>query len=294
MFHHFCDEKHPRGQGAITADELAAMIRHIGRENIIDAEEFGVRATSGTLANNQVCLTFDDALLCQYDVARPVLDDFKIRAFWFVYSSVFEGGSEPLEIYRYFRTVAFDDIEQFYSAFFKLAQSDEILAKFDHTQYLIDDPFYTPNDKRFRFLRDDVLGEKRYFALMDAMILESNFSIPEIKALLWMNDHHLKQLSQDGHVVGLHSYRHPTRLSALPISAQRDEYARNSAHVTTVTSITPWAVSHPCNSYSDDTLGILSSLGVKLGFRAYPDVEPGRSRLELPRIDHAIVMKEMS
>src|SRR5690348_4468616 len=119
MFHHFSDAVHPRGQGAISEDDLVCMIRFLGRENILDAPEWMDRALAGRLGEDEVCLTFDDALRCQYDVAAPVLADFGISGFWFVYSSVFEGGLEPLEIYRYFRTVAFPDIDAFCDAFFE-------------------------------------------------------------------------------------------------------------------------------------------------------------------------------
>ena len=72
----------------------------------------------GRLEQQHLCLTFDDALLCQYDIAKPVMDRFGITGFWFVYSSVFQGELEILEIYRYIRCVYFDTIDKFYVGFF--------------------------------------------------------------------------------------------------------------------------------------------------------------------------------
>lgn len=300
MFHHFCDSIHPRGQGAISADDLARMIRFLGRERILDAPQWMERALDGRLGDDDVCLTFDDALRCQYDIAAPVLADFGISGFWFVYSSVFQGGIEPLEVYRYFRTVAFADIDAFYEAFFRRAADvlceDEraAISKFDPERYLPDDPFYTRNDRIFRYLRDDVLGPVRYRSVMNAMIADEGFDIEAIKDRLWITDDHLRALDSAGHVVGLHSFRHPTRLAALPADRQRDEYRRNRDHIMCVLGREPVAMSHPCNSYTAETLDILQDLGIRIGFRAYVDAVGGRSPLEFPREDHALVMARMN
>ena len=40
MFHHFDDNVHSRGQGSITRDQLNKIIKFIGRNNIINANEF--------------------------------------------------------------------------------------------------------------------------------------------------------------------------------------------------------------------------------------------------------------
>src|SRR3989338_7266406 len=118
MFHHFVNGVHPWSQGAITADTLVALIDFVGRENILSAEEWLSRATSAKLEKNHLCFTLDDSLLCQFDVAWPVMQEHNITGFFFVYSAVFEGAEANLEIYRFFRSVAFDSIEAFYSAFF--------------------------------------------------------------------------------------------------------------------------------------------------------------------------------
>ena len=49
-------------------------------------------------------------------------------------------------------------------------------------------------------------------------------------------------------------------------------------------------MSHPCNSYNDNTLNILEQLGIKLGFRANLS-EGFSSNLEIPRIDHSEILK---
>jgi len=94
-------------------------------------------------------------------------------------------------------------------------------------------------------------------------------------------------------VIGLHSFHHPTRFANLSSAEQMSEYGRNCDHLRYVLGKSPVAMSHPCNSYSTDTLNILGRLGIEIGFRAYPDELDNRSRFEFPREDHALVMKRM-
>ena len=52
-------------------------------------------------------------------------------------------------------------------------------------------------------------------------------------------------------------------------------------------------MSHPCNSYSADTIGILRGMGIMLGFRANMEKIENMSMYEYPRQDHANLMKEL-
>ena len=46
------------------------------------------RLERSELRHNDIVLTFDDGLRCQYDIALPILNKHGIGAFWFVYSSL--------------------------------------------------------------------------------------------------------------------------------------------------------------------------------------------------------------
>lgn len=299
MYHHFYDDRHPKGQGAISRDELRRMLRHVGLARILPAKEWHARARSGGLQPEDLCLTFDDALLCQYNVAAPVLKEFELTAFWFVYSSVFEGNIEPLEVYRYFRTTQFDGIDDFYDAFFaRLRDIDPAAyaqgeAGFDPATYLAECSFYSTNDRFFRYLRDDVLGPERYCRAMDSFIAARGFDVAAAARTLWLTDDHLLELQAADHLVGLHSYSHPTRLSALSRDEQLAEYHANYRHLRRVLGRPPLAMSHPCNSYNGDTFAILAGLGIEIGFRADMVPVAGGGVYECPRADHADIMKQI-
>jgi peptidoglycan/xylan/chitin deacetylase (PgdA/CDA1 family) len=301
MLHHFTDDRHVRGQGAISADELSRIIEFMGPENFLSPDEWVDRALADRLEPHHRCVTLDDALLCQYDVALPIFRRFGLTAFWFVYSSVFEGSRERLEMFRYYRTTRFPDIADFYAAFFeKLRQSDmgsefdRRNRDFDPAGYLANYAFYSDDDRRFRFARDIVLGPDRYFSIVDDMMAsDPAFDADAAASLLWMNDQHLRELSAEGHMIGLHSYSHPTALADLSPTDQRKQYEENFRHLSGVLGAPPLTMSHPVCSYSADTLVILRDMGVKVGFRDNLNAPPGASLLEMPRDDHSHIMKQM-
>ena len=115
MFHHFHDDGiHKKSQGSIDKDDFYKMINFIGKNNILDAEIFFEKLKNKKLKETEVCITFDDALKCQIDIALPVLEELKIKSFFFVYTSVFEQKPDNLEIFRYFRVNYFKNINEFY------------------------------------------------------------------------------------------------------------------------------------------------------------------------------------
>lgn len=300
MLHHFRGGPHPEGQGAITATEFAEMLQFLGPDRFLTPEIWCQRAEAGKLAPGDLCLTFDDALKCQFDIALPVLREFGLKAFWFVYSGVFHGRAERLEIYRHFRSVRFSSVEAFYSSFLdrvsKSVDGDSYrsaMETFKPCEYLVDYSFYTEGDRRFRFVRDRVLGPERYEALMDSMInSDPDYTIENAMQQLWMTDDDLRRLADEGHEIGLHSFSHPTRMADLPIESQAQQYRANSDHLDAVLGRRPRSMSHPCNSYGPETLTLLADLGIRIGFRSnLADVAGGL--LEMPRDDHSHVAARM-
>lgn len=301
MFHHFYDgHKHPKVQGGISGDQLEQMILFLQKNHhLLSADEWYAKAKSGKLDNLDVCLTFDDNLLCQYDIALPILERYGIKAFWFIFTSPLLGKIEKLEIYRYFRTVCFGDVDDFYQRF------DEVIAKsefkqeveekiksIDPEKYLEEFPFYTRKDRIFRYIRDQILGPENYNRLMDKMMEIAKIDTQAISRNLWNSQEQIRHLKNTGHIIGLHSHTHPTDLKMLDPAEQLKEYTENKAILSEITQENISTMSHPCNSYNDDTLKILTGLGIELGFRS--NMEDGYdSSLEYRRLDHALLIDKI-
>ena len=309
MFHHFHnDNLHKKSQGSINKDDFYKMLKFIGRENILDANDFFTRLKENKLKEKNVCLTFDDAIKCQYDIALPVLEDLKIKSFFFIYSSLFKGELTLLEIYRYFRMNYFNNIDEFYNYFFKLLNKD-LSVFFKNKEKIIEDtkaklPVYSINDIKFRLVRDKLLSQLDYNKIMLAMFKEKKFKPEDHYKNIFMSKFNLNKLNELGHLIGLHSHSHPVLLENLSYNEQKKEYENNKSTLSEILNIDKNNIkymSHPNGSYNDDTLKILQELKIELGFKPIMSIEPEKnmkkinnSSLEIARQDHSKIVKMMN
>ena len=115
------------------------------------------KAITHKLQKDDVCLTFDDGLSCQTELAEPVLRQHGLTGFFFVNSAPMLGQPILMEINRYFRDVCYKTIDHFYDHFFSCFGSldqlkfDEAVDVAQKTGYLKEVPFYTKNDRLLRY-----------------------------------------------------------------------------------------------------------------------------------------------
>ena len=309
VFHHFHDDGiHTKGQGSISKDDFYKLINFIGRKNICDADVFFEKFKENKLKENEVCLTFDDAIKCQIDVALPVLEDLKIKSFFFVYTSMFEEKPDNLEIFRYFRMNYFNSVDEFYINFYKVLNNDlnEFFKKNEDVikKTKIKFPFYTIEDIKFRLIRNKYLTKKEYERNMSLMMKEKNFEPKSHFSHLSFDKKDLNQLNSLGHLIGLHSHNHLTLLESLSYDEQKLEYENCISAISNIINKAKNEIkfmAHPCGSYNNYTLEILKELKIELGFKQIMTIEPEKgmkkinnSFLEIARQDHAEIVKRMN
>jgi peptidoglycan/xylan/chitin deacetylase (PgdA/CDA1 family) len=255
-------------QGSLSSNQFENLIKTIGIDNITPAKEW-------LTTHKGYCLSFDDGLINQYKVALPILEKYKITALWFLNSAPLVGEPILLEIYRYFRNEYFTSMDEFYEQFFKLAPKIEMPKDF-----LSEFKFYTIKDRMFRYLRKQKIFDDLMYELMN----KKNFNPKDIIKDLWISAENLKELNEKDHIIGLHSHTHPIDISELSIEEQKYEYRINLRILSNIINKKIDIMSHPLNSYSNETLKILSDIGIKFGFRSN-DIKKTYSNLELPRKD---------
>ena len=296
MFHRFhASNLLPRSQGSLNEIEFDLILQNIGIKNILSPDEWMNKIKSNTLKSNDLCITFDDGLKSQYDIALPILDKYGLKAFWFVFSSVFHGKVDYNEIYNIFITSFFDSFDEFFYEFIKFSSiSKKIFNKTDYLSFYKSMnsmfSFYSENDIKFRFIRNYFFSSSEYRATMNGIISAKGASVLELSSNVWMNDDNLKNLNKDRHNIGLHSYTHPYVFSDLTIDEQKLEYSLNYKHIKSITNKHVECMSHPLNSYSLDTISILDEMSINCGFRSNMivtnDNNPIRlNNLEIPRED---------
>ena len=297
MFHHFHGNGHPSDkQGSLSSEDFEFQLLTSGIEKVLAPHDWLDRLSQNKLESGHRCLTFDDGLRSQADVALPILKKHGLKAFWFVYSAPFEGIMPLEEPFRRFRTQCYSSIHQYYREFFSQAELlfphalEEGEYQVFREGYQKRFSFYSEKDIRYRYFRDYLLDPSRYQALVLSIIHAKGLTIEDLARDLWLTNDHLAMLHREGHVLGLHSYDHPMRMADLSQDEQRSQYGKNYDHLRRICG-RPVAMAHPCGSYNDFTLQILRELQVVCGFGSSMHLPPNRllppGPLEIPRKDSA-------
>jgi peptidoglycan/xylan/chitin deacetylase (PgdA/CDA1 family) len=301
MFHGFHSSEHLATPGSISQEDFRAMLKTVSEHKaIVGPEDFFDRVNKDgkNISESDLCiLTFDDSLRSQFDVAFPVLQEFGIKAVFNVYTGVFDDDKPLLEIFAQFRSQYFSTFDQFYENFLDNLglvgkNPDRILGDYPE-DYLSLFPFYSTNERQFRYVRDQKLTYSEYEKLMLAMIATKKTSPEELATSIWMSEADLRKLVDAGHQLGLHSHTHPTQMSNLSPEMQNWEYETNLERLTEISGSRPISVAHPCGDYSQETIEVLRNLGIQHGFRSSPTPGYLNSEFELPRDDHAEVARAM-
>ena len=218
-----------------------------------------------------------------------------------------EGQPDNLEIFRFFRINQFEKIDNFYNKFYKflnlethnfLSSQKEKLKIFKRKF-----PFYSPEDIKFRIIRDYFLKKNKYEETMFEMMNHYNFKYKDYYKKLFFEANDISNLNNLGHEVGLHSHSHPTLLEKLSYKNQKKEYEKCLFHLNKILKNRKNEInsmSHPCGSYDFRTLEILSNLNIEIGFKQIMGIEKDKGMkkvnntyLEIARQDHSSILKEL-
>lgn len=300
MFHRFRTSERPSGSdGALTPEDIEAILHFVGPENILTPSEWMARLETGRLAASDLCITFDDGLRSQFECALPVLDKYGLKAFWFVYTCVLHGEPVRSEIYSHVAGLT-GGMAPLTAALLdrcpptmRAQLSSEAFSQYTTAIYQVA-PFYSDADVAFRFLRNRPENRDAFEALMDTIVEELGFDLAAMTRTLWLGANELHELSLKGHHVGLHSYDHPYDMAMLTREQQREQYERNAADISAATRQMPTSMAHPLSAYDQQTLELLDGMGIRCGFRANMTCGGGTAAgggpLELSREDSAILL----
>ena len=258
MFHHFHDKNNfIKQQDSISQLQFRKMITSLRKDGyvIIGASSFIAKSKNNSLQQNEIVLTFDDALKCQFEVALPVLEETGIEAFFFIHTEVFcEAHKINFEVLRDFRHRCFDTVEDFYELFFKHLDKNKLLDATNFVEknlFLVDREYLSLEDKTFRACRDFVLDEGEFDRIHLEMMADINYDWLGHSKLMHMSQDNIKYLIYKKHEIGLHSHSHPTNINALPFEEQVNEYRKNKQCLDELFNVCPRSVSYPCGLTND-------------------------------------------
>jgi len=302
MFHHFHDnKKHIKTQGSLNKDKLYKLLKKIGIKNILSPEEFIHKTKNNKIQKYETCITFDDGIKSQFDVAYSVLKDLKIKSFFFIYSSIFEKKINLLELNRHFREVYFKNIDKYYHSFYEILDKEidkkkinKILDK--NKNFFIKQKkiwnFYTISDLEFRFIRDRVLNRDKFEKISIELFIKKKFNYKEANKNIYMSKKNLEILSKDKNTIGLHSHSHPTNFDKLSYSKQFEELKKNKQILEKITKTNIYSMAFPLGRFNNNSLKILKKLKIKIAFLSQPKFKD-KSLYETSREDHTILSEKL-
>lgn len=292
MFHHFWSTNYRKTPGALSRTIFKTKLYKLSKKfNLLSANNYLKLLKSNKLKKNDIFISFDDALKCQIEIALPILDNMKIKAFFFIYTSIFDKKFNRLELYRDFRYSRFKNIDDFYKNFFYFLNAKyPVLYKkseqsFNKT-FLKQFKYYSLTDKKFRHARN-FIGEKKYNLIMNQMIKDKKYNVLKKKKELLMSKNDIKNLSKNGHIIGLHSHSHFTDLNKKSFSTQYFDFKKNKSILEKITNKNVDVASYPCGNYSKNTINVFKKINISFAMRA-DDIKQ-KKNFEIPRIDHTLI-----
>ena len=300
MFHNFHDQNFfKKSLGSISSSKFKKIINKFEKKNIVDPRTFVSNFNLKKPKSNLYCLTFDDGLKSQIKIALPILKKEKIKAFFFIPTSIITAQPNLMELYRYFRDNYFVNFNDFYKDFLlfvkKVKKKNNLEFFLKKKQKLIikrkkDYPFYSLKEIQFRIIRDIYLNKKTYEKVMLLMFKSKNFNYRNFLKKFYLNARDIKKIEKEGHTIGLHTHNHPMMLEKLSYSKQKKEFLKNLRILKKIIDQKIISASFPTGSYNRNTINILNSLNIEICFRDNnKSIKLINKNFEIPRINHSEV-----
>ena len=183
MFHYFHEKKNKKNiQGSLTAKKFEKILINIGIKNIVSPETFLKQIRNKNYKKKLVCLTFDDGIKSQIKIALPILNKYKLKAFFFCNNIPCRSDNE---FFRYFRNYYYRKLNFFYKDFFTHCKKDlkNFFKKNKQNIYKIKKmhKYYSINDIKFRLVRDELLNPHEYKKIMIYLFKVKNLNYKKFK-----------------------------------------------------------------------------------------------------------------
>lgn len=265
----------PLSQGSISDKDFEKIINKF-KKRILNADDWIEKSKNKSLSNKDLCITFDDNLKSQIKYGIPILKKYKIKAFFFVYTSIYEKKNYQFEVFRYFYNVKYRSFENFFNDFYNFLVNSiheskiKKINKSKINNYLKKHKHYSTADRYFRYLRDEVFTPLEFEKICNKFMKKRkfNFKIEKIFNKIWISKKELKNISNEGHHIGLHSYNHNRNIFKMQFNQQMHQYKKNFNDIKKITGIPPVSASYPFNSHNKDSIKILKKLDINHVFLA--------------------------
>lgn len=293
-FHHVRDDNPARFPGfhRVRPAEFVSQIKLLSkRYQFIDPQELVRCVEQGVkLPNDAAVLTFDDGLRDHHDVVMPLLNELRVKGIFFVNSGPWTDQRLLSVHLAHFLAAAFsypslaDDFERHAAALGVTSTIGDVSHTLARQQYRYD----TIDVACIKFFINVIAPRDIREAVLRRVFADRIGDEAACVALHYMNQSEVRSLSENGHLIGLHTHHH-LHLASVSSEVRRADLVLNKKYLAEVVGIDhpglAW-ISYPYGSPSsfddavvDDAQALGCRWGVTLnrGLNAIPP--PDRMRL---------------
>jgi peptidoglycan/xylan/chitin deacetylase (PgdA/CDA1 family) len=262
---------------SIGAENLNALIQRLLRTRtaVSPGDLFAFFGDGKPLPARGFMFTFDDGIRGQLTNAVPVLQRYGLSAAFYIPGSVFDpAGRLPLLERQRFLQYAYGDYREFLERFAAavasiapevkesdLTPSAAALARMG--AFLAEYPFYSVEERYYRYLRDKILSPDVFAEAIDRLFQARFGSDRALLDAYYFSAADVRDLSAQGMTVGCHGYAHE-HLPRLP--DQRIDIERGIETLTDIVGERPQTMSYPFGSYDARTLDLMRDLDMVFAF----------------------------
>lgn len=275
--------------------QITWLCRHM--EPLTHQDLLNAAEKRNALPDKSFHLSFDDGTRDHIDYVFPVLQDIGLTASFFpVTQPLVEGKVLTVEKQRYLHYVAYSDYDLFLEAFFamilqKVPDIDpeiikpskaNILASKD---YLAEFEFYTPQERFYRKIRNEVLSRQQFATIVDAWFAHFYPDEQVFIDQFYMSFDHLRDLQSGGMTIGGHTHNHPF-LSKLAVEEAERDIKLCLSILSEELGRTITAFAYPYGDFNSSTIKILEKYNLSYAFATGNRIlTSGAPFLALPRLD---------
>ena len=270
LFHQFHSYKSfYKSPGSLNKDIFYKFIKN-NIKRLRNPEEFLNSKNSDKI----MTLTFDDGLKSQYEIALDIMDNFKIKGFFFIFTEFLKNEHLTIENIRYFKYKFFKNANSFYKSFFKTYE--ELFSKnltFNYKKekeifkiYAKESRYYNYNDIAYKVVRDNKLNMEEYKKIILEMLKRKKVDLKSLTKKLYMSKNDIINLSNLNHVIGLHSHSHTHKNYLYSYKEELSDYIINKNILEKIIKKKIYCLSYPFGNYTDNSEEVLSTLGIKYAF----------------------------
>ena len=228
-------------------------------------------------SKNCFYLTFDDGFKQHFNNVYPVLKDYGVQASFFVPTMAIETGKSPtVEKQRLLQYNLFSNYKEFLIVFCKLARSickskdsnffyPDIENIKNCQTYLEEFNFYSNEERYFRMIRNEYLTIEEFSEIINTMFTKFYSNDKEFIDEYYLSITDLKIMSNNGMIIGGHSYSHPF-LNRISVKKINEEINKNISFLYKTINKEINSFAYPFGAFDDNVIDCLRQKNMDYAF----------------------------